>query len=327
MPNPIKYNTSSESLALKKGNFWIGTGDVGKGPTSSTGFYNGITPPSGGYTIYLNKGSGGPSIRVANNNTELITITNQIAGASYTTINECFNYFAGQSDKMVVQRDYEGIVTNGLILNYDAGFLPSYPQNSTTLYDVGGTTNATLNNGVGFNSGNGGSLSFDGSDDYVGVSFTNPYSETIIAWAKSNTSDWNNYGWISSARVQNGHIIHPEVGTKQISYYVLDSGSQYTNIGGATLADITVPRMYSMSTNGSNLHKCYLNGDLISTSTTSVGRTQSPTSQSWDIGRDNCCGGGRAGNGLVYIVLRYNRQLTDSEILQNYNAQKGRFGL
>ena len=55
MPNAIKYNVSAETLALKKGNFWIGTGDVSKGPTSNTGYYNGITPPSGGYTIYLNK--------------------------------------------------------------------------------------------------------------------------------------------------------------------------------------------------------------------------------------------------------------------------------
>jgi hypothetical protein len=39
MPNAIKYNVSAETLALKKGNFWIGTGDVGKGPISSTGFY------------------------------------------------------------------------------------------------------------------------------------------------------------------------------------------------------------------------------------------------------------------------------------------------
>jgi hypothetical protein len=52
MPNAIKYNVSAETLALKKGNFWIGTGDVGKGPTSSTGYYNGITPPSGGYKYY-----------------------------------------------------------------------------------------------------------------------------------------------------------------------------------------------------------------------------------------------------------------------------------
>ena len=98
MPNAIKYNTSAETLALKKGNFWIGTGDVGKGPTSSTGYYNGITPPSGGYTIYLNKASGGPSIYVASNDSQLISLTNTIAGTSYTTANECFNYYTGQSD-------------------------------------------------------------------------------------------------------------------------------------------------------------------------------------------------------------------------------------
>ena len=70
MPNAIKYNTSAETLALKKGNFYIGTGDVGKGPTSSTGYYNGITPPTGGYTIYLNKVSGGPSIYTATNDAQ-----------------------------------------------------------------------------------------------------------------------------------------------------------------------------------------------------------------------------------------------------------------
>lgn len=40
MPNPIKYSTGSETFALKKGNFYIGTGDVGKGLTSNTGYYN-----------------------------------------------------------------------------------------------------------------------------------------------------------------------------------------------------------------------------------------------------------------------------------------------
>ena len=62
MSNPIKYSTGVETLALKSGNFYIGTGDVGKGPTNTTGYYNGITPPSGDYTIYLNKASQGPSI-------------------------------------------------------------------------------------------------------------------------------------------------------------------------------------------------------------------------------------------------------------------------
>jgi len=56
MPNAIKYNVSAETLALKKGNFWIGTGDVGKGPTSNTGYYNGITPPSCVQTLTTKEG-------------------------------------------------------------------------------------------------------------------------------------------------------------------------------------------------------------------------------------------------------------------------------
>ena len=83
MPNAIKYNVSVETLALKKGNFWIGTGDVGKGPTSSTGYYNGITPPSGGYAIYLNKVSGGPSIYTVTTESQLTGLTSSIA-VSYT---------------------------------------------------------------------------------------------------------------------------------------------------------------------------------------------------------------------------------------------------
>jgi hypothetical protein len=79
MPNAIKYNLSAETLALKKGNFYIGTGDVGKGPTSSTGYYNGITPPSGGYTIYLNKASGGPSIYTVNTEAQLTGLTNTLS--------------------------------------------------------------------------------------------------------------------------------------------------------------------------------------------------------------------------------------------------------
>ena len=51
MANSIKYNTSNESNALTIDNMHIGTGDIPKGPTSSTGFYNGINPPNGGYTI------------------------------------------------------------------------------------------------------------------------------------------------------------------------------------------------------------------------------------------------------------------------------------
>jgi hypothetical protein len=148
MPNLIKYNVSAETLSLKKGNFWIGTGDVPKGPTSTTGYWNGITPPAGDYTIYLNKASNGPSIYTPSNDTQLIDITNKIAGTSYTTVNECFNYYAGQSDKMVFNKDYYSLVTNGLVFNMNGSFIPSYPKNGTTWYDISPSGNlGTLVNG------------------------------------------------------------------------------------------------------------------------------------------------------------------------------------
>ncbi len=153
MPNSIKYNTESEANALGIGNMHIGTGDVPKGPTSSTGFYNGINPPNGGYTIYLNKATQGPSIFTPSSDAELISVTNGIAGASYTTINECFNYFAGQDDKIVMHNPINYLVTDDLAFYVNAGVIPSYPHNNNTWYDLSGNdNNGTLGSGIGFNS-------------------------------------------------------------------------------------------------------------------------------------------------------------------------------
>ena len=61
-----------------------------------------------------------------------------------------------------------GIVTDGLVLNLDAGNPQSYPGSGTTWTDLSGNgNNGTLLNGVGYDSDNGGSLVFDGSNDYV----------------------------------------------------------------------------------------------------------------------------------------------------------------
>lgn len=83
MPNVIKYSASVETSALKKSNYWLGVGDVDKGPTSSTSYYNGYTPPAGGYTVYLNKAANGPAVYVASNDSELITITENVSGTTY----------------------------------------------------------------------------------------------------------------------------------------------------------------------------------------------------------------------------------------------------
>ena len=138
--------------------------------------------------------------------------------------------------------------------------------------------------------------------------------------------NWNQYGWISSSRRQNGHIIHPEnPGSKVVSYYILDSSLSYTFIGSVIPDNITIPHMYAYTTNGSNLHKGYLDGIEVASSSSGITRTASPTAQIWYLGQDDY--GGRFGNGKIYNCLRYNRALTATEIAQNYNALKGRYGL
>ena len=68
------------------------------------------------------------------------------------------------------------IVTDGLVLCLDAANPKSYPGSGTTWTDLSGNgNNGTLVNGVGYNSDNGGSLSFDGVNDYVSKSsWVNP---------------------------------------------------------------------------------------------------------------------------------------------------------
>jgi len=340
MSNPIKYTTGSESLALNKGNFYIGTGDVGKGPTSTTGYYNGIDPPTSGYTIYLNKASGGPSIYTASNDSELISLTNSIASQSYTTVNECLNYFNGQTDKLCVNRNYEGIVTDGLVFNLDAGFTPSYPKNGTTWYDVLGSNNGTLYNGTTFDTGNGGSIVFDGTNDFgttptnlLGVSNGTNISEiTIEAWVNWNTfptsgideiiSWWNSgsstVGFLGTSCINNGG------GTN--SNPAIRFGDGWTNTGVRfTTSTDTDKWWYICAIKSTNNAYIYKNGTLEATRGSTINFTLDRPAA---IGCHN--GVSRRIefiDGKIGIIRVYNRALTSSEVSQNYNAQKGRFGL
>jgi hypothetical protein len=326
MPNAIKYNVSAETLALKKGNFYIGTGDVGKGPTSSTGYYNGITPPSGGYTIYLNKASGGPSIYTVSTEAQMVSLTNSIGSQSFTTSGQCLNWFATQTDKMIFNMDYPAIITDGLVLNVDAGFTPSYPTTGTTWYDISGNAyNGALYNGPTFNSANSGSIVFDGVDDYCISTFALPQVLTVITVGASIPPTWSNFAGLGSNRAPNGYIIHNNQSGTDTTYYILNSAGNYFSLSTVTPSNVQNPNFYAMSTNGSNLHKSYLNGNLMGTDTTTIDRTSNPSLRDDYLGWDSS--NFRPNNCKIYIHLVYNRQLTDNEITQNFNALKGRFGL
>ncbi len=215
------------------------------------------------------------------------------------------------------------IVTDGLILCLDAGNVKSYPGSGTTWTDITGNgNNGTLTNGPTFS---GGGIVLDGTNDYVNLSIANPYAETIMVIAKSNTTNWNEYGWISSTRGVNGHIIHPNTNSKDVDYYIFNQSGTFTYLYTYTISNITIPHMYCFSTNGSNSHKIHFDGNLIVENTTSITRSLTPPSVTYVLGKDDMLQ--RYGNGVIYSVYRYNRQLSDAEIRQNFNAIRGRYSI
>ena len=356
MPNSIKYSTSAQTLALKKGNFWIGTGDVGKGPTSTTDYWNGITPPSGGYTIYLNKASGGPSIYVAANDSQLVSLTNSIAGASYTTTQQCFDYYSSQKDKMCVNQDYPVdfpyVALSGLVFYVDAGVTLSYPGSGTTWTDVNGLgprNNGTLTNGPTYSSANGGSIVFDGNDDYisilpsqgidVGVNFSIQTWVKIVRWGGG--PNWNRASIVTNSYpYSNGTgfwlACTSQAGPGQNyaatpgyeSFFLSMGGDQYCVAPTAGSLTAYTNSWFNMGVrvNGTNPMKCYINGVEVSSYAC---QANGPASYSYNSGpfslgcrnnREECL------NGSIASFLMYNRSISDSEFLQNFNAQKARFG-
>jgi hypothetical protein len=315
MPNAIKYSTSAQTLALKKGNFWVGTGDVSKGPTSTTDYWNGITPPAGGYTVYLNKASQGPSIYTCANNSELISLTNKIAGANYTNVNQCLDYYMSQTDKIVTNMDYPAIVTSGLVMAMDSAYTLGYPQYGGTIYDlIGGSS-------YSYNFGN--------------PSWANGISEVTICALITKTSTGTGYAnhpinkWNSGYNVNASFILyHFEnyLGNGQdgvLGWYGFGSNSGWSNIGTYGFATLSVGQTFwvALQYNSSQGGQAWVNGNKSggrSGNNGTLGPTSSAPSNMEIYMPEN------VGTGFIKHILFYNRELSDSEMTRNYNAVSSR---
>jgi hypothetical protein len=172
MGNSIKYTTGTESNSLVKGNFRIGTGDVGKGPSSSTGFYKATAPPSGGYRVYTynDNVSGDIAYFDATNNNNLISYTNGISGESFETVEQCFEYYKGQTDKICINNQIESIPTDNLTTHIDFGQVSCVDRNTNSvglLASNSSSSNGQLRNSPQFVETNGGGVDFDGTNQDV----------------------------------------------------------------------------------------------------------------------------------------------------------------
>ena len=226
------------------------------------------------------------------------------------------------------------IVTDGLVLCLDAADLNSYPTTGTTWFDLAGSNNGTLTNGPTF-SGTGASSSivFDGVDDYVGLgslsTLVGKTNVTVDCWF-FNDSLPSGFQNIVGQYGNGGWVIHTSTQTNFNILVLVGDGSSY---GGINITPTNTWYNVMLSYDGTltgnqNRLKMYVNGVLRTFDSYAGGEVPS----TWPDAATNANigtlpGFGRYFNGKIPIVRIYEKTLSSSEVLQNYNAQKARFGI
>jgi len=220
------------------------------------------------------------------------------------------------------------IVTDGLVFAVDAGSTRSYPGSGTTGTDLISSESITLNNGVGFSTDKGGTWTFDGSDDYIQTSF----GQNIVSTGFSVNFWFNVTGTATCFFMQ--MYVTADVNTvfrverNSIGANSIEFGHSPNGSGGMSeLTSTNFPNDVWQSCtivyNGSTKY-IYRNGAL----DTSV----SSSDVYFYTGAVLRIAARQDGtllpiNGKMPSVKVYNQALSASEILQNFNAQKSRFGL
>ena len=229
------------------------------------------------------------------------------------------------------------IVTNGLVLCLDAANRKSYSGSGTVWRDLAGSNNGSLKNGVTFTTQNIGSFSLDGTNDFLYVSGILPtvYNFTVSFWIKSNTTS-NHRGIFcikNSADAADYGAGNYAIHTIDGGYFGMEASNLY---GGNTSRNNTIifqkDSYCSVVCDQSNLQvRYFLNGALDGTQTITSTLTFNDHNalflgcRQFSTTGENNYQNPLAGN--IYMYQYYNRALTQTEILKNYNALKGRFNL
>jgi hypothetical protein len=214
-------------------------------------------------------------------------------------------------------------VTDGLVLCLDAANTKSYLGTGTVWTDLSqGGNSGTLTNGPTYNSNNLGSIVFDGTDDSVQTSYGPQLNDfTIIVWFRS-TGGSLNYNRIVDKDFATGLWIGRNNNiASSWGGGVLETGAPYGRY--ITLTDNQWHMI--VSRRSGTTHTIY--GDGITNFATGTVSATALSTTTFAFGNYSGANNAQRLTGNISIVQIYNRALLETEILQNYNAIKGRFGL
>ena len=193
----------------------------------------------------------------------------------------------------------------------------------------GNNNTGTLVNSPTFNSGNQGSLVFNGTTQYITTANTITLTTaTFINWVNLNGSQPSYTGIIlsriSDATATGLGLSYGNTTTNQLGYLWNGAENTYTWNSGLIIPTNTWCMVaLSVSSTSATAYRCQSSG--ITSATNIV--NHSSVSNNFNVGRDPYSLGGRFFNGSIAQSLLYNRALSSTEIQQNYNATKTRFGL
>ena len=215
-------------------------------------------------------------------------------------------------------------VTENLQFYVDAGLPSSYSGTGTTWYDISGNSRNLTMNSLSYSSNDGGYIIFDGSHtaDSVAtysINFSNGF--TVESVAKFSGSGQEGLFAFNG----NGKFINVQAQETNIRWEV-DQGSSFETTNSLTSSTwYHVTCVYEGTSNGSSATaRIYINGVENNTGSLYADRTGTSQSQTsnFELGlHDNYL------NGNIALSRMYNKVLSPSEVLQNFNYTKDRFGL
>ena len=222
------------------------------------------------------------------------------------------------------------IIKDGLVFYMDAANPNCYISGNTTCNDLISNVIGSLENGVEYSTENSGSWVLDGSDDNIQTivspstySITNYSTEmTYGVWFKTSVTDSTDFTFITSNANTNM--------TSGTGIFIRNSKC-YAFIRAWNYSQTT-----SQDVNDGEWHyaviskQFYFDGQVVTTgyNTTPPYDINKNVSSNLTVNFRIASNPGRANlPGNVSLFHVYNRQLSQSEIIRNYNALKGRYGL
>lgn len=220
------------------------------------------------------------------------------------------------------------IVNSGLVLHLDAANSKSYPGSGTIWRDLSGNeNNGVLVNGSVFSGSNLGTLTFDGINDYVTVNHNASLSLSTnltitIVFKFNSLSGFQTFVHNKNGIWSNNVGFYCEWRPSTQSFMFIGSGTTFVDSATVQGVTTTSPRSVTFTINNTSV-LIYHNSVLIGQG--NLGNNVASTTNTYYL--NAFFNNASFFNGTTYQLSLYNRTLSSTEIQQNFEATRSRYGI